>query len=101
MKAFYHNKTILVTGGSQGIGRALIDELISLGAQVATCGRNADQLNLLQSAYSNEQLLCVQADVSQHDQARHFVETSLSHFGKIDALINNAGISMQIGRAHV
>lgn len=95
MSDFFKNKVVAITGGSDGIGKALIDKLISLGAKVATCSRNQDKLYTLQLQYSNKPLHCVVADVSIMDDCKHFINTTITTFGGIDILINNAGISMR------
>lgn len=93
--SFYNNKVVVVTGGSDGIGKALIEALIPLGAKVATCGRNHDKLYTLRMEYSNVMLHTVACDVSNEDECRHFIDSTIETFGGIDILINNAGISMR------
>lgn len=95
MSSFFTNKVIAITGGSEGIGKALIDALIPLGAKVATCGRNYDKLYNLQMEYTNVMLHTVVADVSKESDCRKFIESTIETFGDIDILINNAGISMR------
>jgi short-subunit dehydrogenase len=95
MSEFFKNKVVVVTGGSDGIGKALIDALIPMGARVATCGRNQDKLYNLQVQYSNHILHTVVADVSRYDDCQHFINSTIDTFGGIDILINNAGISMR------
>lgn len=95
MKDFFKDKVVVITGGSEGIGKALIDTLIPMGAKIATCGRNQDKLYNLQVQYSNHLLHAIVADVSRYDDCRHFIESTIQTFGGIDILINNAGISMR------
>jgi short-subunit dehydrogenase len=95
MSDHFSNKVVVVTGGTDGIGRALVAELLSRGAKVATCGRNHDKLYALQSEYPSYPLHTVVADVSNENDCRHFIESTLKVFGGIDVLINNAGISMR------
>jgi len=95
MNDFFKNKVVAITGGSEGIGRALIDQLIPMGAKVATCGRNQDKLYNLQVQYSNQLLHAIVADVSHYDECENFINSTIDTFGGIDILINNAGISMQ------
>lgn len=95
MSLFFQNKVVAVTGGSDGIGRALVGQLLSLGAKVATCGRNHDKLYHLQSEYPSYPLHTVVADVSSENDCRHFIQSTIKMFGGIDILINNAGISMR------
>lgn len=93
--SFFQNKVIVITGGSDGIGKALIETLIPLGAKVATCGRNHDKLYKLQLEYSNVLLHTMACDVSNETECRRFIESTIETFGGIDILINNAGISMR------
>ncbi len=95
MSDFYVNKVVIVTGGTEGIGKALVQALIAKGAKVATCGRNSDKLYALQAEYPSSPLHTVVADVSSENDCRHFIESTLKVFGGIDILINNAGISMR------
>lgn len=86
---------VAVTGGSDGIGKALVKVLMEKGAKVATCARNQDKLYNLQVAYSNQFLHTVVADVSKEEDCKRFIESTIHTFGRIDVLINNAGISMR------
>ena len=95
MAGFFENKVVVVTGGTDGIGRAVIDQLVPLGARVATCGRHYDKLYNLQMQYSNVLLHTAVCDVSNAKECERFIESTVSTFGGIDILINNAGISMR------
>jgi len=95
MSNFFSNKVVAITGGSEGIGKALVDALIPLGAKIATCGRNQDKLYDLQVQYSGHLLHTVVCDVSRFQDCQHFIQSTLDTFGRIDILINNAGISMR------
>lgn len=92
---YYKDKVVAVTGGSEGIGRALVKALIAEGAKVATCGRNYDKLYNLQLEYSNVMLHTMTCDVSSEHDCRRFIESTIKTFGRIDILINNAGLSMR------
>ena len=93
--SFFNNKVVAITGGSDGIGKALIEALIPLGAKVATCGRSHDKLYTLRMEYSNVMLHTIACDVSNEQDCRHFIESTIETFGGIDILINNAGVSMR------
>ncbi|MCP9750534.1 SDR family oxidoreductase [Ferruginibacter sp. HRS2-29] len=95
MSDFFNNKVVAITGGSDGIGKALIDLLLPMGARVATCARNQDKLYDLQLSHSTRPLHCVVADVSNFNDCKMFIESTFKQFGGIDILINNAGISMR------
>lgn len=92
---FFKNKVVVITGGSDGIGKALADALISLGAKVATCGRNQEKLYDLQLLHSGKPLHTMVADVSNYNDCRNFIQSTIQVYGGIDILINNAGISMR------
>jgi short-subunit dehydrogenase len=93
--SFFQDKVVVITGGSDGIGKALIESLIPLGAKVATCGRSHDKIYKLQMEYSNVLLHAVACDVSNELECQRFIESTIETFGGIDILINNAGISMR------
>lgn len=93
--SIFQNKVVVVTGGSEGIGKALVDAFLHAGAKVATCGRNYDKLYQLQSSYSGTPLFIHAADVSKESDCQKFIDAVVKEFGTIDILINNAGISMR------
>ena len=93
--SFFSNKVVVVTGGTDGIGRALIGLLIDAGARVATCGRHHDKLYALQLEYSQVMLHTMVCDVSHEEECKRFIHSTVETFGSIDILINNAGISMR------
>jgi short-subunit dehydrogenase len=95
MTSFFQNKTVLITGGTEGIGKALVIALLANGAKVATCGRNTDKLYRLRTEYAGRALHTVVADVSSYDDCQHLVNSTIDTFGGIDILINNAGMTMR------
>jgi short-subunit dehydrogenase len=95
MSSYFRDKVVIVTGGSEGIGRALVEKLLVSGAKVATCGRDNDKLYRLQSDHPSYPLYTMVADVSSENDCRRLIETTTKFFGGIDILINNAGISMR------
>lgn len=95
MSSYFKDKVVIVTGGTDGIGKAMVDELLQSGAKVATCGRDHDKLYRLQANYPSSPLHTMVADVSSENDCRRFIETTIKVFGGIDVLINNAGISMR------
>jgi len=92
---FFKNKVVAITGGSDGIGKALTDALLLQGARVATCARNQDKLYDLQLLHSGKPLHTMVADVSNYNDCKNFIDSTIRVFGGIDILINNAGISMR------
>jgi short-subunit dehydrogenase len=95
MSDAFKDKVIAITGGTDGIGKALIEALINRGAKIATCGRSQDKLYRLQVQYSNQLIHAISADVSNEQDCKRFIDSTIQTFGGIDILINNAGISMR------
>lgn len=95
MSNSFTNKVVAITGGTDGIGKALVEALIKRGAKVATCGRNQDKLYNLQVQNVSKYLHAVEADVSNEQGCKKFIDSTIETFGGIDILINNAGISMR------
>lgn len=92
---FFSGKVVVVTGGTDGIGKALVEQLLRSGARVSTCGRKQDKIYQLQKEYPSSALHCMVTDVSSENDCRLFIERTCEVFGGIDILINNAGISMR------
>jgi short-subunit dehydrogenase len=92
--SFYTGKVVVITGASSGIGKALAQLVLSQGGYVAACARNLEKL---QQSFdtNNAALQLVQADVSVEEDCKRFMDTAIEKFGRIDVLINNAGISMR------
>lgn len=95
MSAYFKDKVVVVTGGTDGIGKALVEKLLDMGAKVATCGRSHDKLYQLQASHPSSALHTMVADVSNENDCRRLMETTIKMFGCIDVLVNNAGISMR------
>lgn len=95
MSNYFTNKVVAVTGGSEGIGKALVEALLKAGAKVGTCGRHHDKLYRLQTDFASFPLHITVTDVSNENDCRRFIESTVKVFGGIDILINNAGISMR------
>jgi 3-oxoacyl-[acyl-carrier protein] reductase len=85
-------KVALVTGGSRGIGRAIVEELAQAGYKVAfTFAQRAESAATLAEAFGNSVMAC-QADVRDWDRTQQVVESVQQAFGPIGVLVNNAGI---------
>ncbi|HIA69614.1 TPA: SDR family NAD(P)-dependent oxidoreductase, partial [Candidatus Poribacteria bacterium] len=88
-------KVAIITGGSRGIGKAIAHSFCQAGAHIMICSRSANSINqtaetLVSQGYS---ALGIQADVSSKSDVEVLVEKTLSEFGQVDILINNAGIT--------
>lgn len=88
-------KVVLITGGSSGIGMALVQESLKGGARVATCGRNRQKLVQAFPDADPQNLLLIEADVQDEAACSRMIQEILQKWGQIDVLINNAGISMR------
>jgi NAD(P)-dependent dehydrogenase (short-subunit alcohol dehydrogenase family) len=92
------NQVVLVTGGSRGLGLVLCRQLAALGARLAICARTTDQLtNAVQEIRdSGSEIIGITADLREISQAQKTVGEVIAHYGRLDVLINNAGI-VQVG----
>lgn len=91
----FKDKVVIVTGGTDGIGKALVEDFLNRGAKVSTCSRTQEKLDNLMAQNTGKTLFTQKADVSKEADCKIFIEATLQTFGKIDILINNAGISMR------
>lgn len=88
------DKVVAITGASSGIGKALATDALSRGAKIAVCARNEAKLKEA-IGIDNSNVLYVAADVSKEADCQRFIEATLQKWGRVDVLINNAGISMR------
>jgi NADP-dependent 3-hydroxy acid dehydrogenase YdfG len=91
----FRDKVVIITGGTSGIGKALVRRFLTEGTFVATCGRNGEKLQALQAELDSDRVFTQVADMSKEMDCKNFVENTIRKFGRIDVLINNAGISMR------
>ena len=87
------NKVAVVTGASRGIGKSITEKLISSGCKVAMISRNIDDLELIKKNLNSDSILCFQADIKNTKQVEDIIRLVYKHWGKINILINNAGIT--------
>jgi NAD(P)-dependent dehydrogenase (short-subunit alcohol dehydrogenase family) len=83
------DKTVIVTGASQGIGAGLANRFLERGYNVVATSRRVTQSA---EVGASDRLARVDGDIAEPDTAKAVVETALARFGSIDALVNNAGI---------
>ena len=89
----------VVTGSSRGIGRETVRLLLELGAAVVVNGRDAGRVEettaALATQYGEHRVLGIAEDITQAEPAHRLIDRTIERFGRIDLLINNAGISMR------
>lgn len=91
-----NSKTALVTGASRGIGNTVARELAKAGFNLAICGTTQATIDKAAEALRSEfgvEVLAKAVDVSVREQIQGFVQETAKHFGKLDVLVNNAGIT--------
>lgn len=90
-----NDKVVLITGASSGIGRAMAFAFGREGASVVICARKADALQLVSDELrlAGINVLALTADVSVETDVKKLIEQTIAHFGRLDILINNAGMS--------
>ena len=91
-------KVVLITGGSRGFGLVLARHLAARGAKLAICARSADDLELARQDLDvrGAEVIAMTVDVTQNEEVKAMVRDVIHHYGRLDVLINNAGI-IQVG----
>lgn len=92
------DKIVVITGASSGIGKACALEYAKRGAKVVLAARNSQKLKETAKEIQNiggQPPLYVTTDVTQESDCEQLIKKTISHFGRIDILINNAGIAMR------
>ncbi len=92
----FKDQVVLITGVSSGIGQRLAIDLVARGATVVGCGRSQERLQetLSEMRRTSPASAVYVCDVADHEQVKNLIFYVLSEFGKIDVLINNAGIGL-------
>jgi len=88
----FKNKNILITGASGGIGNALVKKFVSLGGNVLGAGTKTEKLDLIKKQYPN--IKVKKFDIGNHSGIEEFIDNVSLELGRLDVLINNAGINM-------
>lgn len=95
--SFIKDKVVLITGGSSGIGKACAERFGREGGRICITGRNAENLESAAEELraKNIEVLTVRGDVANETDCVRMINETLNRYGRIDVLINNAGISMR------
>ncbi|UCE92484.1 MAG: glucose 1-dehydrogenase [Methanobacteriota archaeon] len=89
-------KVALITGGTEGMGRATAEAFLRAGAKVMVSGRSSDKGDVAVKALAElGEISFVKGDVSVADEAERMVEATVERFGRIDILFNNAGVYLE------
>ena len=90
----FRGQTVLITGGSRGLGLALAEHFACLGCNIVICARNQDELVRARQQIERlgAEVVAVACDVSKQHEVEHMISVARQHFGEIHILVNNAGI---------
>jgi NADP-dependent 3-hydroxy acid dehydrogenase YdfG len=89
-----HSPVTLITGGSSGIGAAAAEQLLDEGHRVAVTGRDRDRLSAFARSLGEPAgLLTIAGDAADHDAVRAAVAATVEAFGRLDAVVANAGFA--------
>ncbi len=87
------NKVIIVTGSSQGVGCAVAKEIVKQQGQVVLHGRDEQKLQQVADALGADNAVYVQGDLQDITLPKKLVDTAINAFGRLDGIVNNAGVS--------
>lgn len=88
----FKDKVVFITGGTKGLGKAMAQAFIAEGASVAVNGRNKEAATKFEEEFQGKSVLAFNADITNYDEMGHVASKVVELWGKVDILINNAGI---------
>lgn len=89
------NKVVVITGASSGIGKALAEKYASKGWNLVLAARRIERLVELEKQFPQVEVLALKTDVTLESDCKNLIDKTIENYGRIDILINNAGISMR------
>jgi NAD(P)-dependent dehydrogenase (short-subunit alcohol dehydrogenase family) len=95
----FRNRVVVITGGSRGLGLLIARELAGEGARLAILARDAEELDLARrelAALGGQRVLALPCDIRNRDDCRWAIDAVAERFGRLDVLVNNAGV-VQVG----
>ena len=91
----FHLTFYVVTGSSQGLGRALLDAILASGQHAVATLRRPEVLEAYKNKYPAAQLLITQLDVLDSKRITEVFDEAKEHFGRVDVVVNNAGYGIE------
>ena len=88
----FEGKVVLISGASSGIGEATALHLAQLGASLSLTGRNKDDFKKVSEQYKSSKVFIVPGDLTDENVVKNIIDSTIKHYGKLDVLINNAGM---------
>jgi len=89
-------RTAVITGATQGIGKATAEKFLQEGFSIAVCARNNEELQtiraLWETEYPHSRIIALQADLGNEQEVKQFAAATQEALGRIDVLVNNAGL---------
>ncbi|XP_072178569.1 3-oxoacyl-[acyl-carrier-protein] reductase FabG-like [Diadema setosum] len=94
----FDGKVVLITGASSGIGAVTAVQFAEDGASLVLVGRNEERLGktaqeCLSKGLSKDKVLTIKADMAKEEDVQRIMDTTIEHFGRLDVLVNNAGVA--------
>ena len=89
-----HGQVVLITGSSRGLGLALAEEFALQGARLVLSAHDEQELEQARQKLADQgaEVLAIPCDMTQREQVQHLIEQATTHYGRVDMLVNNAGI---------
>jgi NAD(P)-dependent dehydrogenase (short-subunit alcohol dehydrogenase family) len=88
----FQDKVVFITGGAKGLGKAMAEAFLAEGASVAVCNRDAESVSKFDEEFKGKKVLAFAADITNYEEMEKVAGKVWDTWGKVDVLINNAGI---------